>query len=111
MNFNPEQLRATTKAMLEFGEEGFTWKRGLKKLERQYLFGAAVVCVLVLFIITSHNDVALQTLCYSIIAFILGAFLRDFGWLRAIKKNWPVSAYFTDWAKVEATAAEALPKE
>ena len=33
-----------------------------------------------------------------------GAILRDVGWIRRIRKNWPFSRRVTDWAKVEAIA-------
>ena len=33
-----------------------------------------------------------------------GAILRDVGWIRRIKRNWPFSQKITDWAKVEAMA-------
>lgn len=37
-------------------------------------------------------------------AMIFGAFLRDIGMARRVKKLWRPQSYFVDWAKVEELA-------
>jgi len=39
----------------------------------------------------------------------LGAFLRDFGWVRASGRTWPFTMKVIDWGFVEELAAEKPP--
>ena len=50
------------------------------------------------------DDVSLRLLFMFGFGMFTGALLRDVGWFRRIKKNWPFSQKIMDWAKVEAIA-------
>jgi hypothetical protein len=69
----------------------------------RYLMSFAAVAVLV-FVWCYAGDPFLRMFCLFCVGVYTGAFLRDFGWLRRLKMNWPFTERVIDWKKVEEMA-------
>jgi len=59
--------------------------------------------------LTFAADAALWPLFYGFVGCACGVLLRDIGWVRAIRKNWPFSDKVTDWEKVRRMAEGTEP--
>lgn len=46
-----------------------------------------------------------------LLGLVLGAFLRDVGWVRSTRRVWPFTVRVTDWDLVEKLAAQRLLSE
>ena len=47
-----------------------------------------------------------KTLCIWGVGLSMGAFIRDAGWYRRMKAQWPLTKSFIDWPKVESIAKQ-----
>ena len=71
------------------------------------IFITAAVVSLLLCLSTSDDFVRLFHMWCS--GVFIGALLRDSGYLRRMKRNWPFSVKVTDWDKVRAIAESEVP--
>jgi hypothetical protein len=71
---------------------GLTWTMGLRRLAPIWAILAALFASVYLI----YPGVSRFVAC-----FILGAMLRDTGYIRSARKAWPVSFTVIDWAKVD----------
>ena len=93
-----EQILA--QLFLEHRKHGYSIRLVLRRMKRRYIL-SVTLCVVMSFIACS---LSLYWFAYIILGIYMGGFLRDIGWLRAIKKTWPFTEKITDWNKVEAIA-------
>ena len=52
------------------------------------------------------NTPYLRGLCIFCVGMGIGSFIRDAGWFRRMKAQWPLTKTFIDWPKVEAIAKQ-----
>lgn len=82
---------------------GYSFWHVLSVSRYRYLMSFAAVAVLV-FVWCHAGDPFLKTFCLFGVGMYTGAFLRDFGWLRRLKMNWPFTERVIDWKEVEEIA-------
>jgi hypothetical protein len=93
---------------LKHRESGYSIAYVLRRSRLRYAFHVAV---LLAFIVIFHttDDLWLKGFSLWAIGMFLGALVRDFGWLRRIKRTWPFTQKITDWQKVEDIAEGKEP--
>ena len=90
--------------------DGYSIAYVLRKSARGFML---LACMLVLVIIgfCSVDDSFAKGGFLVCIGLFVGAILRDLGWLRRIKRQWPFTRKVIDWRKVEAYAEGWTPAE
>ena len=88
---------------LKHRDAGYSITYVLRRSKVRYGIHIAVVVGFIV-VLQTTDDLWLKGFSLWAIGMYLGALLRDFGWLRRIKKSWPFTQKITDWQKVEAIA-------
>lgn len=100
MNQFSDQMLA--RRMLQTRDRGYSFALFFRRSAKRYVLlvsclGLALVPLALL---------QLWMLFYLILGMVAGSFLRDVGWVRAIRKTWPFGLKVTDWDKVQELADE-----
>lgn len=93
---DPERARA----LLRCREQGFSILRCFRMGGRRYLLSAILFCLL-LYLASRFPHLAIA---WVGVGAYIGMFLRDLGWYRAAKKNWPFTVKTTNWERVREIA-------
>lgn len=101
-----QQEQKLAQHMLAHREKGFSVGYVIRRSAWHYLILLALTTVMLAATVTTE-DRLLQLFFMWGFGMFAGAILRDVGWIRRIKKNWPFSQKVTDWPKVEAIAQGA----
>lgn len=92
--------------MLEAREQGYTfrlfYRRNLGRYAFLFLVSGATIALVA--------QLRLWSIASLILGMVVGAVLRDLGWLRSVRRTWPFTRKVMDWEKVERLAAEAEPR-
>jgi len=94
-------------AQRECGYSGAAFVRAAKW--GYVILGACLVLVAIIF--SATDELWAKGLCLWAAGMLLGAVLRDVGWFRRIKMNWPFTEKIIDWQKVEEIASEDASPE
>jgi len=107
MNKKTEQQLA--KHMLTHRADGYSLLYVLRKSAWRYVLSVILVLILLTALAGTHDSILKFAFLLGA-GMLLGAMVRDVGWLRRIKTNWPFSEKVTDWEKVERIArGDTLP--
>ena len=102
--------RQRARHLLEHRADGFSIIRALRRSVASYLILAAMIGVAVVVGMTTDRADR-RNACVLAVGMLCGMFFRDLGWLRRIKRGWPLTERFTDWHAVEAIAAGRDPDD
>jgi hypothetical protein len=86
--------------LLESHEKGYSILRSLKLSLKIYML---LMFALTLATVLSYKYLN-HYLAYWIIGMTMGTIIRDIGWFRRIKQNWPLTARITNWDVVKGIA-------
>lgn len=86
--------------LLEQYEKGFSIGLAYKRMFKRYLLSGILFALILYFAIYFKHE----PLLWIGVGLYIGMFLRDFGWLKNIKKLWSFSEKITDWDKVKEIA-------
>lgn len=100
---NTKQEQQLAQHMLAHREKGYSVGYVIRRSAWRYL-ALLVLATAMLAAAVTTKDRFLQLVFMWGFGMSAGAILRDVGWIRRIKKNWPFSQKVTDWPKVEAIA-------
>jgi len=89
----------TCRAMLDYHKNGFSLGLYLKKTYRIYVLLLIILAGGIFFAMQDYYLYRIFGLL--VIGMQIGALARDFGWLRRIKMQWPLSEKITKWELVE----------
>ncbi len=95
--------QALARHFLKHRETGYSITYVLRRSKLRYGFHVAVLVAFTA-VFNTTDDLWLKGFSLWAIGMFLGALVRDFGWLRRIKKSWPFTQKITDWQRVEVIA-------
>lgn len=90
--------------LLAVKNKGYPFKRHIQANKRYYIRLAAfglIASVLLIFL-------KMWSVLCVVLGMIVGSILRDFAWVKNLKKSLPFSMRVTDWNKVESIAKEGF---
>lgn len=86
--------------MLENRDKGFTfglfYRRNLRNYIVKFIIQSAAIGVV------AYLEV--WPIVWLLAGLVIGSFSRDIGWVRSIRRRWPLSVALTDWEKVRQLA-------
>jgi len=91
--------------LLVHKQHAYSIPRVLRACVPRYIFLAALVASLVL-MLSADTFPSLRSVWFWAIGMFCGAIVRDFGWFRQIKRNWPFTEKVIDWEEVQRIAGE-----
>jgi hypothetical protein len=94
--------------MLAHRSKGYSLAYVLRKSAVRYAIHVGLVVLLAIWFCYT-DELWYKGLCLWGIGMFLGAVLRDFGWLRRIKRQWPFTEKIINWKTVEDMAEEKGP--
>jgi hypothetical protein len=100
---NAKQERQLARHMLAHRAKGYSVGYVIRQSVWRYLI-LLVLAAGTLLASFAAEDRVLRLFFILGFGMFAGAILRDAGWIRRIKKNWPFSQKITDWRTVEAIA-------
>ncbi|MBN1359780.1 MAG: hypothetical protein JW993_04270 [Sedimentisphaerales bacterium] len=98
-----ETHRQLARHLLAHRSKGYSFRYVMYVSRYRIALSLSYMAVLA-FVLWYSEALLLQLICLFVIGMLVGAFLRDFGWLRRLKMNWPFTESVIDWKKVESIA-------
>lgn len=99
----PPSDQALARLMLETLETGYSFGLFYRRNGRRY----ALLVFAGLFTITLLVSLRMWPVGVLVGGMIVGALIRDLGWVRSTRRTWPFTQRVIDWDKVRVLAAEA----
>ncbi len=94
--------KITAIRLLEQREKGWSIIYAIKIMKMRFVSYMCIISIAIF--LKSLSPPFLATWFLIVAGIMVGAFLRDIGWLIRLKKNWPFTEKITDWNKVKAIA-------
>lgn len=88
------------KELLQQKADGFSIRRILRRTKRRYILSSCILAIGIIGICLRPE----HPMYWVITSVYVGAFLRDYGWFKAAKRQWPLAEKMIDWVKVKEVA-------